>query len=208
MDIKFPTREDPFGKTMAKAVFCCLLALLVGVFLGNALGAFLGTDESVLSTSAYTDNMSAARTMFTDPDQMNSYMDLAVTVLDMDGLKLYSSRDHRKMLARYQGQFYDAEALLGEKLHPSLLELMNTEDALYGVETAGGAPIEDLRLWNLSVQDHVVYFFLHYDKEGYVGIAYDHDEAVLSQDMDHALPLTAKREDVQGIWYIIYHMED
>lgn len=208
MDIKFPTREDPFGKTMAKAVFCCLLAIAVGVFLGNALGAFLGTDESVISTSAYTDNMSAARTMFTDPDQMNSYMDMAATVLDMDGLKLYSSRDHQKMLARYQGQFYDAEALLGEKLRPSLLELMNTEDALYGVETSAGTPVEDLRLWNLSVQDGVVYFFLHYDDEGYVGIAYDHTETVLSENMDEALPLTAKYEDVQGIWYIIYHMGD
>lgn len=77
MDIKFPTQEDPFGKTMAKAVVCCLIALCLGIFLGNALGAFLGTDESVLTTSAYTDNMSATRSMFTDPDQMNSYMDAA-----------------------------------------------------------------------------------------------------------------------------------
>ena len=53
-----------------------------------------------------------------------------------------------------------------------------------------------------------MYFFLHYDEAGYVGIAYDHNEAVLSQDMDHALPLTAKLEGVQGIWYIIYDMEE
>lgn len=208
MDIKFPTQEDPFGKTMAKAVICCVIALCLGVFLGNALGAFLGTDESVLTTSAYTDNMSAARTMFTDEDQMNSYMDTAQRVLEMDGLKLYSSRDHQKMLACYQGEYHDAAELLGQDLQPSLIELMNTEDALYGQETAGGAPIEDLRLWNLSVQDGVVYFFLHYDEAGYVGIAYDHNEAVLTQDMDHALPLTAKLEGVQGIWYIIYDMEE
>ena len=41
-----------------------------------------------------------------------------------------------------------------------------------------------------------------------MGIAYDHTETVLSENMDEALPLTAKYEDVQGIWYIIYHMED
>lgn len=120
MDIKFPTQEDPFGKTMAKAVVCCLIALCLGIFLGNALGAFLGTDESVLTTSAYTDNMSATRSMFTDPDQMNSYMDAAQRVYEMDGLKLYSSRDHQRMLAWYQGQFHDALELLGEDLQPSL----------------------------------------------------------------------------------------
>lgn len=207
MDIKFPAQEDPFGRTMAKAVFCCLIALAIGMFLGNALGAFLGTDESVLTTSAYTDNMSAVRSMFTDPDQMNSYMDTAQRVLEMDGLKLYSSRDHQKMLARYQGAFYDAEELLGEDLRPSLLELMNTEDALYGIETASGAPIDGVRLWNLSVQDGVVYFFLHYDEAGYVGIAYDHTEQVFAGNMDEALQLTAKMPDVQGIWYIIYNME-
>ena len=208
MDIKFPTQEDPFGKTMAKAVVCCIVALCLGIFLGNALGAFLGTDESVLTTSAYTDNMAAVRSMFTDPDQMNSYMDTAQRVYEMDGLKLYSSRDHQRMLARYQGQFYDALELLGEDLQPSLLELMNTEDALYGIETTAGTPIENVRLWNLSVQDGVVYFFLYYDDAGYVGIAYDHTESVLAEDMDHALPLTAKMEDVQGIWYIIYCMEE
>lgn len=208
MDIKFPTQEDPFGKTMAKAVVCCIIALCIGIFLGNALGAFMGTDESVLTTSAYTDNMAAARSMFTDPDQMNSYMDTAQRVLEMDGLKLYSSRDHQRMLARYQGEFFDAAELLGEDLQPSLIELMNTEDALYGQETAAGTPIEDLRLLNLSVQDGVVYFFLHYDKAGHVGIAYDHTETVLSQDMDHALPLTAKLEGVQGIWYITYRIEE
>lgn len=207
MDIKFPTQEDPFGKTMAKAVICCLVALAIGIFLGNALGAFLGTDESVLTTSAYTDNMSAVRSMFTDPDQMNSYMDTAQRVLEMDGLKLYSSRDHQKMLARYQGEFYDAAELLGEDLQPSLLELMNTGDALYGQETAAGAPIEGVRLWNLSVQNGVVYFFLYYDDAGYVGIAYDHTEQVFADNMDEALQLTAKMQDVQGIWYIIYYME-
>lgn len=58
------------------------------------------------------------------------------------------------------------------------------------------------------VQDGVVYFFLHYDEAGYVGIAYDHTEGVLAEDMVHALPLTAKMEGVQGIWYIIYCMEE
>ena len=51
MDIKFPERENPFPKTMIQAVLSCLAALAVGLFLGNALGAFFGTDESVIHTS-------------------------------------------------------------------------------------------------------------------------------------------------------------
>lgn len=208
MDIKFPEQENPFPKTLATAIASCLAALAIGLFLGNALGAFFGTDESILNTSAYTDNMSAIKTMFTDADQMNSYMETAQQFLDMDGLKLYSSRNGDKMLAYYDGVYYDAYELFDESIRLSLTELMNTEDALYGQETTAGGPIEGVQLWNLAVQDGVVYYYLYYDDAGYIGIAYDHTETVFADQKDDALQLTVKIDGVQGIWYIIYHMED
>lgn len=110
------------------------------MFLGNALGAFFGTDQDILNTSAYTDHMTAIKSMFTDTDQMNSYMETAQKFLDMDGLKLYSSKNRDHMLAYYEGQYYDAYELFGEDIQRSLHELMHTEDALYGQETTAGSP--------------------------------------------------------------------
>ena len=55
MDIKFPKEENPFPRTMAVAVFAVIVAFLIGMFLGNALGALFGTDESVINTMARND---------------------------------------------------------------------------------------------------------------------------------------------------------
>ena len=207
MEIKFPEQDNPFPRTMARAVISCLVALAIGLFLGNALGAFFGTDESVINTSNYTDTMAAAKTVFMDADQLDSFMNTAQNFLDMDGLRLYSNKNHDHMLAQYQGAMVPAEELFDEDVQRSLLELMNTEDALYGVETAGGSPIEGVRLWNVAVEDQVVYYYLYYDEVGYVGIAYDHTETVLN-DSRLALPLTQNEEGETGMWYIIYDMED
>ena len=207
MEIKFPEQDNPFPRTMARAVISCLVALAIGLFLGNALGAFFGTDESVINTSNYTDTMAAAKTVFMDADQLDSFMNTAQNFLDMDGLRLYSSKNHDHMLAQYQGAMVPAEELFDEDVQRSLLELMNTEDALYGVESAGGSPIEGVRLWNVAVEDQVVYYYLYYDEVGYVGIAYDHTETVLN-DSRLALPLTQNEEGETGMWYIIYDMED
>ena len=61
MDIKFPKEENPFPKTMAVAVFSVIVAFLIGMFLGNALGALFGTDDSIINTTTYTDYMTAAK---------------------------------------------------------------------------------------------------------------------------------------------------
>lgn len=208
MDIKFPEERNPFPKTMANAIICCLVALAVGLFLGNALGAFFGTDESVIVTSNYTDRMSAVRTMFTDGDQLDSYSNTALTFQNMDGLKLYTSKNHDKVLAYYNGSYSDAYAMFDQDIQASLLELMNTQDALYGQETAAGDPIEDVQLWNVAVQDGVVYYYLYYDEAGYVGLAFDSTHSTLTDQKDHALPLTktSSTADGQYEWFIIYDM--
>lgn len=208
MDIKFPEQENPFPKTFAQALASCLVALAIGLFLGHALGAFFGTDTSILNTSTYTDNMAAVKSMFTDTDQMNSYMETAQNFLDMDGLKLYSSRTGDGMLAYYDGTYQTADSLFDDSICRSLQELMHTEDALYGQETTAGEPIEGVQLWNLAVQDGVVYYYLYYDAAGYIGIAYDHTETAFDDSGKNALQLTASSDDIQGIWYIIYQLED
>lgn len=77
MDMKFPKEENPFPRTMAVAVFAVIAAFLIGMFLGNALGALFGTDQSLINTTTYTDYMTAAKTVFSDPNQLDSYMDTA-----------------------------------------------------------------------------------------------------------------------------------
>ena len=105
MDIKFPKEENPFPRTMAVAVFAVIVAFLIGMFLGNALGALFGTDESVINTTTYTDYMSAAKSVFSDANQLDSYMDTAQDLRNMNGLRLYGSRDGDKMLAWYNGAY-------------------------------------------------------------------------------------------------------
>ena len=207
MDIQFPQQKNPFPKTMLRALAACLLALAIGLFLGNALGAFFGTDESVLVTSAYTDRMSAIRTVFTDGDQLDSFARTALKFREMEGLKLCTSRNRDGVQALWEGEWTDAFDLLqDEELRLSLLELMHTEDALYGVETAGGSPIDDVRLYNISVEDGVVLYYLYYDEAGFAGVAYDPGGTVLGEEK-WTLPLTQTQAGVPE-WYIIYNMGD
>lgn len=207
MNVKFPQQENPFPKTMATAVISCLVALAIGLFLGNALGALFGTDETVINTSTYADYMAATRTMFTDADQLDSYVNTALTFQDMNGLKLYTSRGRDKVIAYWNGEYVDAFDLFDDNVRLSLLELMNTQDALYGQETTGGTPIEDLYLRNVAVVDGVVYYYLYYDEAGYIGIAFDSTRQTLGEEPDSALPLT-KTEAGDYEWFITYLLEE
>jgi hypothetical protein len=207
MDIKFPQQKDPFPKTMVTAVISAIVALCIGMFLGNAMSALFGLDDSVVNTTNYSDRMSAVRTMFTDADQLDSYVNTALTFQDMNGLKLYTSRNKDKVLALWQGELVDTEELFDEEVQKSLKELMNTEDALYGEETTTGEAIEDVYLRNVAVQDGVVYYYLYYDEAGYVGIAFDSTRETLNNQSDTALPLT-KTEAGDYEWFITYDLED
>lgn len=210
MDIKFPQQENPFPKTLRNAIFACILALAVGLFLGNALGAFFGTDESIVNTSNYTDRMSAARSVFTDADQFDSYLGTALTFQDMEGLKLYANRDRDGLLALWNGELLNAYDLFDEDIRKSLHELMNTQEALYGLETAAGTPIEDLYLRNVAVEGGVVYYYLYYDEAGFIGLAYDETGETLTSQGDIALPLTKTADSEDGCyqWFITYHIEE
>jgi hypothetical protein len=207
MDIKFPQQKDPFPKTMVTAVISCIAALCIGMFLGNAMSALFGLDDSVVNTTNYSDRMSAVRSMFTDADQLDSYVNTALTFEDMDGLKLYTSRNKDKVLALWQGELVDTKELFDDEVQLSLKELMNTEDALYGEETTTGEAIEDVYLRNIAVQNGVVYYYLYYDEAGYIGIAFDSTRETLTNQGDTALPLT-QTEDGDYEWFITYNLED
>ena len=206
MEIKFPEQQNPFPKTMVKAVVAVLIALAVGVFLGNGLGALFGTDDSVVNTSTYADRFWAIRTVFTDGDQLDSFSRTALALEDMEGLDILTSRDRQHCLALRDGARQDAFSLFDEDIRRSLVELMNTQDALYGVETAGGSPIEDVWLRNIAVRGGVVYYYLYYDKAGYAGLAYDPGGEVLSGRKD-AMALT-RTESGGYEWFIVYDMGD
>ena len=206
MDVKFPEQEDSFRKTLIQFIICCAAAFAVGLFLGNGLSALFGTDESVLNTSTYSDRMSAIRTVFTDGDQLDSFSRTALEFQDMDGLKLLTSRNQDRVMAWWDGKWTDAFSLFDEDIQLSLIELMNTRDALYGVEDAGGNPIEDVWLRNIAVRDGVVYYYLYYDQAGFAGVAYDPGGEAL-YGSDGALVLTQTAAGVYE-WFITYDMGD
>lgn len=210
MDIKFPQQENPFPKTMAKAIGACILALFVGIFIGYGIGAMLGGDQSMVNTTTYTDNMYAVKSIFMDADQLESYVVTAETLKDMDGLKLYSKKNLDGMIASYQGEYVDARELFDEEMMLSLKMLMNTQEALYGVTDSAEDPIENVQVWNIAVQDGVVYYYLYYDAAGFIGLAYDSTHETLTDLGDTALPLTQTSQGVDAIyeWFITYHMED
>lgn len=211
MDIKFPQQENPFSKTMIKAVLASLVALCVGIFIGYGMGAMLGNDQSMVNTTAYTDNMYAVKSIFMNADQLESYVVTGVALKDMDGLKLLSNRDHTDMMAQYNGEFVEAESLFSEEIMLSLKMLMNTEEALYGITDSAEDPIENVQVFNIAVEDGVVYYYLYYDEAGYIGLAYDSTHETLLNQGDYALPLTKTSqfdEKAKYEWYITYFMED
>jgi hypothetical protein len=212
MDIKFPQQEDPFRKTMGQAIGACLVALVIGLFLGHAIGAFFGMDPSIINTSNYTEYMSAARTIFIDGDQLDSYVETALTLQDMNGLKIYTSLNRDNTLVSYNGQIQTGEEFLDGAILASLNELMHTEDVLYGLETEAGEPIDDLYLRNIAVVDGVVYYYLYYDDAGFVGIAFDSTRCTLENYKNGAIALTQTEatEDSPSVyeWFITYYLED
>lgn len=211
MDIKFPQQENPFPKTMIKAVLASLVALCVGIFIGYGMGAMLGNDQSMVNTTAYTDNMYAVKSIFMNADQLESYVVTGVALKDMDGLKLLSNRDHTDMMAQYNGEFVEAESLFSEEIMLSLKMLMNTEEALYGITDSAEDPIENVQVFNIAVEDGVVYYYLYYDEAGYIGLAYDSTHETLLNQGDYALPLTKTSQDEEKAeyeWFITYFMED
>lgn len=210
MDIKFPQQENPFPKTMAKAVGACILALLIGVFLGYGMGAMFGNDQSMVNTTAYTDHMYAVKSIFMNADQLESYMVTGEALKNMDGLRLLSNSSQDSMMAEYQGQLQEAENLLDDEVILSLRMLMNTEEALYGITDSAEDPIENVQVWNIAVEDGVVYYYLYYSEAGYIGLAYDSTYQTLVDQGDYALPLTktSQEEDARYEWFITYYMED
>ena len=208
MEIKFPEQENPFRKTLLQAIGACILALAIGLFLGNALGAIFGTDDSVISTTVYTENMAAAKAVFMDADQLDSYMETAGTFYTMDGLRLYANKEKTGMLCRYNGEESWSSDLFPDSVQRSLKELMNTQEALLGQTTTAGDPIEGLALTNIAVEDGVVFYYLYYDQYGYIGIAYDHNEILSAEMSEYAMPLVKNAEGDSGMWYIIYYLEE
>lgn len=208
MEIRFPEQENPFRKTLLQAIGACLVALVIGMFLGNALGAIFGTDDSVISTTVYTENMAATKAVFMDADQLDSYMETASQFYTMDGLRLYANKSKTGMLCHYQGEVSWSGDLFSDSVQRSLRELMNTEEALLGQTTTAGEPIEGLALTNIAVENGVVFYYLYYDQYGYIGIAYDHNEVLSGEMSEYAMPLVKNSEGDTGMWYIIYYLEE
>lgn len=208
MEIKFPQQEEPFRKTLTQAILACIAALAIGLFLGNALGTVFGTDDSVLSTNTYTENMAAVKTLFTDADQFDSYMQTAMTFREMEGLTLYAARDGETMMGHYQGQVKSSDEMFSDEIRRSLKEMMHTEEALWGVTNTAGDPIEDIELKNIAVREGVVLYYLYYDQYGYIGLAYDHSRTLPEKMPSNAMALAQDTNAEQGMWYLTYYLED
>lgn len=210
MDIKFPKQEDPFRKTMAQAIIASIATFIAGLFLGYCLGSLFGTNQSMINTTNYTDSMAAARTLFTDGDQLDSYITTGQIFRNMEGLRIYTSRDRETTMAWYDGKFQNSEELFDDSVTKSLRELMHTEEALFGVTNSLEEQIEGVELMNIAVQDGIVYYYLYYDEAGYVAIAFDFTGETLTNDTDYALPLTKTADDDEGYyqWFITYYIEE
>lgn len=208
MDIKFPQQEDPFRKTLISAIINSLVALIIGLFLGYCLGSLFGTNDSMVNTTNYTDNMAAVKNIYMDADQLDSFMVTAEKFRSMEGLRVYSSKDREKALVWYGGTYAPAEEVFDNEIIKSLRELMNTQEALYGVTNSMEEQIEGVYTYNIAVKDSVVYYYLYYDAVGYIGIAYDDTETVLGNEKDYAMALTNNAEDELGMWYLVYYLED
>lgn len=210
MDIKFPKQEDPFRKTMAQAIIASIATFIAGLFLGYCLGSLFGTNQSMINTTNYTDSMAAARTLFTDGDQLDSYITTGQIFRNMEGLRIYTSRDRETTMAWYDGKFQNSKELFDDDVIKSLRELMHTEEALFGVTNSLEEQIEGVELMNIAVQDGIVYYYLYYDEAGYVAIAFDFTGETLTKDTDYALPLTKTADDDEGYyqWFITYYIEE
>lgn len=162
--------------TYIKAGIMTLAAVFLAFAFKSVGTSALGLDTETNTLDKYGDMMLEARGLFLE--QSEDFLDLAMAIHDMDGLRLRRCADGTA-IAWLNGSFVSMEDAFTELGAEDPQLLAETANRLFAgsdvsAESSGGEELVSghAQVLNICAADGEILFFTHYHELGCVGVAY------------------------------------
>lgn len=193
--------DQPRGEFRATLLRCLLgmvIAALLGCFIGYGLLIMIGHDTELTGTQDILDRSVASREGFIA--QNMEYQQAADILRRYPGLKVLRTASGQPLYWQ-DGQEVSASALMDAEFEAAIESLFVNSQAALSVESATTQEIiSDMCVYNIAVDElGRVCYYLHYDTNGFICIAYDEQNTCLEDPMAVA---------IMDQWYILANFGD
>ena len=190
--------QNEFLQTMGKCLLGVVIAIALGCFIGYGLLIMIGHDTELTGTQNLLDRSVASREGFIA--QNMEYQQAADILRHYPGLKvLRTSSGHP--FYWMDGRQVEPSELMDESFETAIETLLLESPAALQVEAATTEElISDMCVYNIAVDElGRVCYYLYYDTNGYVCIAYDEQNTCKDDPMAVA---------IMDQWYILANFGD
>ena len=164
--------RDEFLPTLGKCLLGMVIAIALGCFIGYGLLIMIGHDTELTGTQDILDRSVASREGFIA--QSMEYQQAADILRRYPGLKVLRAADGSPVYWQ-DGQVVDPAELMDEEFEAAIETLFLHSPEAFAVEMATTQEVvSDMCVYNIAVDDQGrVIYYLYYDHNGYICIAYD-----------------------------------
>lgn len=190
--------RDEFLPTLGKCLLGMVIAIALGCFIGYGLLIMIGHDTELTGTQDILDRSMASREGFIV--QSMEYQQAADILRRYPGIKVLRSAEGHPVYWQ-DGQPVEASALMDAEFEAAIEALFLNSPEAFAVEMATTQElISDMCVFNIAVDEQGrVCYYVHYDQNGYICIAYDEQNTCLNDPMAVA---------IMDQWYILANFGD
>ena len=190
--------RDEFLPTLGKCLLGMVIAIALGCFIGYGLLIMIGHDTELTGTQDILDRSMASREGFIA--QSMEYQQAADILRRYPGIKVLRSAEGHPVYWQ-DGQPVEASALMDAEFEEAIETLFLNSPEAFAVEMATTQElISDMCVFNIAVDEQGrVCYYVHYDQNGYICIAYDEQNTCLNDPMAVA---------IMDQWYILANFGD
>ena len=190
--------RDEFLPTLGKCLLGMVIAIALGCFIGYGLLIMIGHDTELTGTQDILDRSMASREGFIA--QSMEYQQAADILRRYPGIKVLRSAEGHPVYWQ-DGQPVEASALMDAEFEAAIETLFLNSPEAFAVEMATTQElISDMCVFNIAVDEQGrVCYYVHYDQNGYICIAYDEQNTCLNDPMAVA---------IMDQWYILANFGD
>ena len=190
--------RDEFLPTLGKCLLGMVVAIALGCFIGYGLLIMIGHDTELTGTQDILDRSMASREGFIV--QSMEYQQAADILRRYPGIKVLRSAEGHPVYWQ-DGQPVEASALMDAEFEAAIEALFLNSPEAFAVEMATTQElISDMCVFNIAVDEQGrVCYYVHYDQNGYICIAYDEQNTCLNDPMAVA---------IMDQWYILANFGD
>ncbi len=190
--------RDEFLPTLGRCLLGMLIAVCLGCFIGYGLLIMIGHDTELTGTQDLLDRSAASRDGFVA--QSMEYQQAADILRRYPGIKVLRTASGHPLYWQ-DGQEIDPAALMEPEFVTAIETLFTESDQALSVDAATTKQIiDDMCVYNIAVDEQGrVCYYLYYDVNGFICIAYDEQNTCLDDPM--AVPIMDQ-------WYILTDFGD